>query len=485
MESPIKRASLVAGLFFAFSGAAAGQSSQPGSGPVPQLELKKAAPAGETKTYRVQRGDYVYRILRREFETASDEELAVLFNRLKQLNPGKKNWNLLIVGEAVLLPGKPAASPPKAALESRAANPPGGPAAAELAAVNSMSLIHHAASAVGGRSESEGEEIVTLPEGSVFLDRKLFPIVTGPFAKRRVILDPGRQLPAFLRSALENRKEGLTVLSIGKEATLRDTVEQLLARLGFDLLPANRPVTVQDGGAALLIRGDWMAVAPMEAGHGLTVWIINLTDEPAMYPASVKSYLSRRGISLTEIAAPLGAEADRVSVSAVDPGDAGPRPVPAIPPAGKANLLDAVLRELGIPFESGREFSITWAEGIRMQLRVDRYFEHKDASFGLLFGASGQPIKSSLTGGMRLIEMDLEKLSSRDLVARVLSLIGESAPYREHSFPFGRGRRSDRLVLNASGFFLPHRSLFITDRKIPEDLKTLFSEKGMKVAYFQ
>jgi hypothetical protein len=476
---------LVVALFFALSSVAAGQSYQPDAGPVPQLQLKKAAPAGETKIYRVQRGDYVYRILRREFEAAGDEELAVLFNRLKQLNPGKKNWNLLIIGEAILLPGKAAEKATVEMRELRPAGPPSGVSAEQLAAVNSMSLIHQAASAVGGGSELEGEEIVTLPEGSVFLDRKLFPIVTNPFSKRRVVLDLGRQLPEFLRSALENRKEGLAVLSIRKEATLREVVEQLLARLGFDLLPVNRPLTVKDGGVALLIRGDWMAVTPIEAGQGMNVWIINLTDEPGMFPASVKSYLSGKGITLAEMTASPRAGVDRVSVSAGDRGSPEARPEHGTLPSGKAAILDALLRELSIPFESGREFSMTWAEGIRMQLKVDRYFEFKDAKFGLLFAASGQPIKSSLTGGLKLIEMDLEKLSARDLVARVLSLIGESAPYREHRFPFGRGRSSDRLVVNIAGFFLPHRSLFITDRKIPEDLKGLFSEKGMKVAYFQ
>lgn len=479
---------LVAGLFFALNGAAGGQSSQPDAGPVPQLQLKKAAPAGETKTYRVQRGDYVYKILRREFEAARDEELAVLFNRLKQLNPGKKNWNLLIVGEAVLLPGKAAESPPKAGVELRespAPSPPGGVGAGQLAAADSLSLIYQVASAVGGQSDFEGEEIVTLPEGSVFLDRRLFPIVASPFGKRKVVLDPGRQLPEFFRSALENQKEGLTVLSIRKEATLREAVEQLLARLGFELLPENRPVAVQDGGVALLIRGDWMVMAPIEAGPAMNVWVVNLTNEPGTFPASVKTYLLRKGITLAEMAPPPRAGVDRVSVSAVDRGNPESRTEHGILPAGKADLLDALLRELSIPFESGREFSMTWGEGIRMQLKVDRYFEFKDAKLGLLFAASGQPIKSSLTGGLRLIEMDLEKISARDLVARLLSLIGEPAPYREHSFPFGRGRSGDRLVLNTSGFFLPHRSLFITDRKIPEDLKGLFSEKGMKVAFFQ
>jgi hypothetical protein len=476
---------LAAGLFFALSGAASGQSSRPDAGPVPQLQLKKAAPGSETKIYRVRRGDYVYKILRREFETARDEELAVLFSRLKQLNPAKKDWNLLIVGEALLLPGKAAESSPKAAVELRAASPSSGVGAEQLPAVNFIPLIQQAASAVGGGSESEGEEIVTLPEGSVFLDRRLFPIVASPFIKRRVILDPGRQLPDFLRSALENRKEGLTVLSIRREASLREVVEQLLARLGFDLLPANRPVTVQDGGVALRIRGDWMVMAPVEAGQGMNVWIINLTDEPGLLPAAVKTYLLRKGITFTEMAAPPGPGVDKVSVAAVDRGSPESVPEQGLPPAGKAELVDAVLRELAIPFESGREFAVTWGEGIRLQLKVDRYFEFKDAKFGLLFAASGQPLKSSLMGGLKLIEMDLEKLSSRDVVARLLSLIGEPAPYQEHSFPFGRGRSSDRLVLNAAGFLLPQRSLFITDRKIPDDLKGLFSEKGMKVAYFQ
>jgi hypothetical protein len=67
----------------------------------------------------------------------------------------------------------------------------------------------------------------------------------------------------------------------------------------------------------------------------------------------------------------------------------------------------------------------------------------------------------------------------------LLDSIGEPTTYRQHRFPANHGRANDHLVLTLSGFFLPRRSLLLTDGEIPKGLERFFSEKGFRVVYFR
>jgi len=87
--------------------------------------------------------------------------------------------------------------------------------------------------------------------------------------------------------------------------------------------------------------------------------------------------------------------------------------------------------------------------------------------------------------GLRVIEIDLAAFSSRELIARLLEFLGEKTAYREHRFSATEGGAKDKIVLSLAGFFLVHRSLFLTDRAIPARLQKFFGEKGLRVVYFQ
>ena len=120
-----------------------------------------------------------------------------------------------------------------------------------------------------------------------------------------------------------------------------------------------------------------------------------------------------------------------------------------------------------------------------MDMKVDRFFEIGGKKFVLLFRAD--EVKRALLEreGITAFELDLESLSSRELIARLLQALGEEAVYREHRFPATAGGAKDRLLLTVSGFFLPDRSTLLTDREIPGDLLQFFADKGIRVVYFR
>ena len=119
--------------------------------------------------------------------------------------------------------------------------------------------------------------------------------------------------------------------------------------------------------------------------------------------------------------------------------------------------------------------------------RTNLSFELAGKKTALFFQRLDPEIVKALqeSHGVRAVEVDLTNLSSRDLIDRVLTVLGEPGSYREHRFAAANGAAKDRLTVTAWGFHLPRRSLFVTDRQIPAGLHRFFFEKGLEIVYFQ
>jgi hypothetical protein len=86
---------------------------------------------------------------------------------------------------------------------------------------------------------------------------------------------------------------------------------------------------------------------------------------------------------------------------------------------------------------------------------------------------------------VRVVELDLSSMSSRELIARLLASVGESAAYREQRFQANERAAKDKLTLGVPGFYVAQKSLLLTDRQIPKELERFFAEKNLRVVRFQ
>ena len=439
---------------------------------------------GETKVYRVRQGDYLYKILREQFGIQEKKEIRNAFEQVKGLNPAKKNWNVLLVGESILFSGagKVAAIPP---LESaKTLEGVGLDYGRKLPAQENLQLLEQVMTALGNEIQRGGEEVVSLQEGTVRIDRDSYPIVHNPKIEQKVILDTAGKIPSSLRSRLEGPGSATPVLSMKKGDSLHDTVSHLLSRLGYQSLPSNRPVEIHDGGVGLQVKGEWMVTTPEQGGGKQEVIIISLTDSASSTPDYLRDYLSLKGMNLKEIllpSFPLSAPIPMASkgTTAGSPIENWPR--------DKGALVDSLLKNYGIAFSSDQQVSVALREGIRLDTKLDRVFEFGGKKTALLFRAVGDEVKKALMEreGIRATELDLQGLSSREVIARLLGLLGEKAAYREHRFPASEGAAREKMVISVAGFFLANRSLLLTDREVPKGVQRFFAEKGLRVVRFQ
>ena len=460
---------------------------------------------GLTLEYRVKRGNYLYQILREQLKITDERELARYYELVKDLNPQRNEWNVLQEGEIIRLPTadkagavlaeNPLTSAPGRESLAQSFQPiiptpkilpaPRAPLALDharrLLARENLPLLEQVLNTIGLEVQSDGDELFALKSGTVRIDRASYPIVFNRKLQQRVILDKGERIPASLRKNLESPDGGASVLSLTAGANLQETVSQLLSRLGYQALPSDRPIVVQEGDVAFEARGTWIAVAPEESGKAQEVFIITITDQAGEIPEYLREQLSLKGVHLKEVVLTSSSRDSTSDNEARRPGAEV-----KIWPREKSEKIDALLLAYGITFGVAEPQSINLEEGLRIETRSDRIFESKGQRIGLFFQQVEPEIKRVLQQqqGMKVVELDLSTMSAKEIISRVLGELRDQSVYRQHTFSAGSGNK-DRVNISTAGFWLSNRSIFLTDRQIPTSLHRFFFENGLDLVYFE
>ncbi len=482
---------------------------------------------GATTVYRVKSGDHLYQILREQLGIRDERQLASIYALTKDLNPERKNWDILQEGEMIRLPttsrpqevaaveaqpapqGKPApeaspppevnlaqepmpsppvASAPSGVKRAQETKPP--PPALDLhqvhrlPATENMALLGMVVETLGGQIQREGEEVVALKDGTVRIDRSNYPVVYNPKLRQKVVIDPQDKIPASLRKQLSDPSVATPVMAMAGGVSLHDAVSQLLSSLGYQALPADRPVVIQDAGVAYEAKGIWTALAPEENNKAQEIYVINLTDQAGAIPEYLVSQLARKGLHLQEVLLPTASPKPPVTLASEPKGLATQIKTWS---RDKREIVDSLLLTYGIPFGVAEALSVDLREGFRIDARSDRVFDLHGRRTALFFQRTEPEIKEALQEkqGIKIVELELASLSSREIIGRLLNELGEQGGYREHRFSAASGALQDRLIVSAWGFLLNKRSMFLTDREIPPSLHRFFFDKGLEIVYFQ
>jgi len=461
---------------------------------------------GTTINYRVKSGEHLYQILRDQLKVTDERKVAQYYSLAKDLNPERKDWDTLLEGETIRLPtvgtGLQSASAESAKSASDKQTPVSSAGTARkppievkttspldtrqaLGAKENMALFASVVEALGNEIQQSGEEIVALGEENIRFERSAYPVVYNPSLRQKLVIDPEGKIPASLKSRLNDPRIGAQVLPNANGLSIQDAVGQLLAGLGYQSLPTDRPIMIQEEGVAFEAKGNWMALAPAVSNKPQEVLVINLTERPNEIPEYLKAELAKKGLQLREVVLPTAAKAATATVANEQP-KTSPSQVKNWP-RDKQEIVDALLLSYGVTFGTAESLSIKLSDGLRLDTRTDRVFETAGQRTALFFRAMDPDIRKSLQEqqGIKTIELDLRSLSSRELIARVLPLLGDQAAYLEHRFPAAPDSARDQVTVKVWGFQLTKKPIFLTDRQIPPPLHRFFFEKGLEIVYFQ
>lgn len=439
---------------------------------------------GDPRIYRIKRGEHLFKILRDQQGLRGRKAIRSVFEQVKRLNPRKQNWDLLYVGEAILLPSLQKGAPPTVALSPQLGFI-GLDYGLKLPVSENLDLLQEIAGVVGNEMNREGEETLAVREGTVHIDRSLFPVIQNSKLGKRVILNMEERISPTLQAELRSENPQVSVVPVKKESSLHEAAETLFSHLGFQNLPKNRPVVVQDQGVGVQVKGEWIVTNQGDGSGGQEIWIISLADVSNKTPNYLREYLSTRGMNLKEIVVP-GSPLAKKSLTIPNEDYEDPGPI-EVWPSDKEVLVDTILGTYEIGFSTAHEMSVSLGKGMRLNTTVDRWFVLEDKKFGIFFGQVSPEVKQALSKKeeMKVVELDLESLSARQILSTLLVAMGKGTTYQKHRFPSAEGGPKDRLVLTVPGFFLPTRSMLLTDQTIPRDLYRFFHEKGIRVVYFR
>src|SRR5581483_5707992 len=222
--------------------------------------------------------------------------------------------------------------------------------------------------------------------------------------RQKLVLDPDGKIPASLKSKLSDPRAGAQILPMANGVSIQEAVGQLFARLGYQPLPADRPIEIQEEGVAVEARGNWMALAPAVNNKTQDVLVINLTEESGELPDYLKAELAKRGLLLREVALRPGA--DEPPAAAREAARSGTAPVKSWP-REKPEIVDALLLAYGITFGVAENLSVELADGLRVDSRVDRIFESGGQRCALFFRTLAPEIRKSLEEKQRIKTIEL------------------------------------------------------------------------------
>ena len=481
------------------------------SSAVPAAAEHRPAGSGQTVNYRIKEGDYLYRILRDQMKLFDPRKLAEYYALVKDLNPERRDWDNLLEGDVIRLPvtehkvqtanmqrGRSkrapiAVAPPPATTisaepSSKAKDAPVASARVDeiirSPARDNMRLFAQVVKAMGSDIQLSGEDVVALPQGTVRFDTSNYPVIYNAALRQKIVLDPNGNIPPSLTTRLSDPNIGTAVLPMGNGLSLQDAVRQLLVRLGYQPLPPERPIVIQKDGIAFEAKGSWMALAPEVSNRTQELLIINLVDATNEIPDYLKAALANHNLYFQEIVLPQPANDAAIMKIAkkLKPEPTAPRNLPS----DKREVVDALLLSFGVAFGVAENISVELRDGLRMDKRADRLFELSGRPTALFFQPLDPAIRQALQEKHRIqpVELAIDSLSTRDVIARVLSLLGDQGMYREHRFPAAPGSVPDRLTVKAWGFHVARKAMFVTDRQIPPALQRFFFEKGLEIVYF-
>jgi hypothetical protein len=466
-----------------------------------------AQAAGEqTVEYRVRAGESLYGIIRDRFKLTDERKVAQYVVLIKDLNPHRKRtWDSLQEGEIIRLPvvegsGLAKSTPDQFAASGAAASRrplvgAGGPGrdiarsadperVLRSPARENMPILVKVIHATGNQIQQSGEEVIALPDERVRFDRANYPVIYNAALRQKLVVDRDGKLPLSLKTKLNDPRIGTPVLSMGDGVTIENAVRQMLIGFGYQPLPNERPVVVQQSGIAFEAKGHWMALAPATSNTMQELVVISLSETANPIPEYLAAELAKQGLHLRNVV--LSNTQSDAAPTVLSPR-ASVRAAVKQWPAGKIELLDAVLTSLGVPFKREEMFTVELSAGLRVETRVDRMIQ-ADGKWAAIFFRRGDPETFRALHerhGIKAIGLDLAPLSSRDLISRVLELTGQAAAYSEHRFPLAPGSAAATTALTAWGFQLEKKGMFVTDRQIPPGLHQFFFEKGLDIIYFR
>jgi LysM repeat protein len=417
-------------------GSLSGQDS--GVVTIPFVTLAKVTEVISThsKSYLVQRGDTVSRLLAREYGRYGSKSYQEGVKLFKAANPGIKDLDRIYAGQKVVIPDPGIREQPwYSAMYDEQGNlketmgrtrpsetepaavplPMPAPASAPPRSAPPKSPITEAAAAVGAKLYNKGTYFLPSSGGDDFeLDLSRHPLMELE-KNQKMVFSSGDRIMALETRAFEERWPGIKPVTVDDQAS----VEQIIGAI-FDSLEETETgeaaeVAFEDNGVRIAVRARW--IRPEAEGRRLC--ITPITGPGQSTPDPIRRYLERNGVVLKEIL-PGGGSAP---LKAGDGQRHAVKNILALAPVNQKDFVKTIAHTLGLTYSPDIAISFPYA-GIQVQAYADLVAAPGGADvfvdFGALYGDALTAIKAT---GLTVLQITTEE-SYADIVRKLLAALG-------------------------------------------------------------
>ncbi len=391
-----------------------------------KIALPVVAPPEGYQTYRVQKGDYLARILQKNLGLKGQELLRTLKD-IKKQNPNIRDINLIFPGQRIFIPR--ILPPEKAKTEEPPRTPETAAVLPEVKPVllteKERALIRRIVERAGGSVLTDGNYYIPLSaEDQVTVDCAAVPIVELDDGSR-ILIDFGGQVPPDLRERIQRTWKNYTVIQESSGVGALPALERIFKASKHYSFKKTADYVDAGREPQLRVFLDWALFKKESLLTGIA-----LRESPhVVMPSALSRYAEKNGVSVLEVGEGLEVVRDEAPPAAL-------ADVPALKSGTHAELIDSIVTTLGFAASRDAWVKVTepGAPAKVVSVKVDFLVERPDKSAVITLRDLPEPFHETLKQkgtNVAIIKADEEK---RVVIEKTLTALG--FPFTTDTFDF-------------------------------------------------
>lgn len=328
-------------------------------------------PVAGSKTYLIQSGDTLYRIIARELKDTSD--IKEKYRIIKSLNPNIKDINRIYVGDTITLPTKDfsiltaKSSVENKLIESNIDKITGSDEKITMPPEARLAVIKHVLSQMNATVTSTGNYYLPIPKtGQITVDCSQMPVIEFDDSTT-LFLDLDNKAPDNLRKIISDSWSNFHLVKVDQKDDVIVVLRKIFATVkNYSMTKQSKSVIIGSPLTAEFFV-DWIITkTDVKQARPLMQGLRILYGENALFPKALKNYARKNGFILTEISAQNGIVGNPEEIYSLPP-------MIVYPSTSAKDFSYALLSNMGLNPEKDVDIKVfsTEKDGINLSIKSD------------------------------------------------------------------------------------------------------------------
>lgn len=429
-----------------------------------------------SKTYLIQEGDTLYRIIAREIKDTSN--IKEKYSIIKSLNPNIKDINKIYVGDTINLPTKDfsvltaKSSVENKLIESNIDKISGSDEKITMPPEARLAVIKHVLSQMNATVTSTGNYYLPIPKtGQITVDCSKMPVIEFDDSTT-LFLDLDNKAPDNLRKIVSDSWSNFHLVKVDQKDDVIVVLRKIFASVkNYSMTKQSKSVTIGSPLSAEFFV-DWIITkTDVKQARPLIQGLRILYGENALFPKALKNYARKNGFILTEISAQNGIVGKPEEIYSLPP-------MIVYPSTSAKDFSYALLSNMGLNPEKDVDIKVfsTEKDGINLSIKSDVIVKDAQSQYVIYSRELSPQFINVLTqAGNKLVFVNSNEppKNTMETVLRALNI-----PFVNGYFTFsGAEKKQAPFTLNFNGTKIKtSKDLYVIDFDIDHEIRGLLQE---------